>query len=170
MTTAYPAKLQTPILKGNRMRERLKQWLRDWLGITRHDDHQRKEIAGVERKLDALSAQLLGDPNSLVPNWKNDVSRELKQLRDDVDSATQNLQEQITELKLPDAVSHAKPKETDDKVQIDPGFRRFSQRKRDYEQANRTPELTEVGRQIAENARLIASGTRQADVETKNPS
>jgi hypothetical protein len=86
-----------------------------------------------------------------------------------VSEAIQNLQQQITELGAPDsplvksAADHQGGTREATGQPFMPGHVRFSDRKRAYEASKRKPLETSTGKQIEENSRLIASGTRKTE-------
>ena len=118
--------------------------LREWLGVEEHDRMLMATVTdeGLKAALDKFRAEteaMIGETE-------------------------QRLQAQITELGALDgplAKPTAKPADT--KMQMDPGFVRFSDRKRQWEASKRKPLETSTGKQIEENHRLIASGTRKTE-------
>jgi len=119
---------------------KLRDWFFNWLGI----DAIKAEIARIHTELPLINERL------------NKINGEMA-------AAIQNLQLQITALTSADGpIAHAKPPEPEP-VQMTRGMVRFSDRKRAYEASKRKPVETKAGKQIEENARLIASGTRKVD-------
>lgn len=164
-----------------------RQWLREWLGIAAHEEDIRLGFADLRarmqyaeqdnerqaRDLNEIDSRL-AERIDKVETGQGALAKGLEQinaalttgderLRGELEGIADNLQAQIVELgKLPlDAAP--KPKEVDGKTQIDPGFRRFTSRKKDWERAHAQPKTTETGKQIEENHRLIASGTRKTE-------
>jgi hypothetical protein len=121
---------------------KLRHYLRKWLGIATLDKLVDSELIETGRRLDELEARP-------VPY--------------DYSASIQALQEQITSLQSIDSpLVKAKPPDPEQSTILS-GHVRFSDRKRAYEASKRLPLTTETGKQIEENHRLIASGTRKTE-------
>jgi hypothetical protein len=80
-------------------------------------------------------------------------------LRDEIENLRDekaNLEARVDELEKSYAQSSIKRVEEEEPaVQVSPGFRRFSQRKRDFERDHQKDGMTRTGQQIAENDKAI---------------
>jgi hypothetical protein len=135
------------------LRARLRQWLRNWLGIEANYDL----FANAIRR---NGEEVIGR----IEDLKEAVIDRDQQTRQFVSEAIQNLQQQLNDLASVDGPLAKPEKPSDPKPQqATAGHLRFTDRRRAYEFSKRGAKDTPVGQQIAENDRLIASGTRKAD-------
>jgi hypothetical protein len=156
----------------------LRTRLRNWLGVAAYEqDIQngfadlRTRLQNAERDNEQLAKDLNESERGLYEKLEtleagqNGLEREGKRLEGLIRETTEGLQAQIVELGSTSGPLVNAPKKFADepKTLIDPGFVRFSDRKRQYEASKRRPLETATGKQIEENRRLIASGTRKAD-------
>lgn len=139
---------------------RLQYHLREWLGINVESERISKvqrELTSRIDKINQLGNEAKLEATALVGEEGNARSIQIA-------IAVQSLQLQIDELSnkgVPDAKQENTPSNP-----IMAGHTRFTDRKRQYEISKRKPLETETGKQIAENTRLIASGTRKTDSTT----
>jgi hypothetical protein len=141
--------------------KRLREWLRNWLGIKAESDAHASEYRTLRREMDEYEKRIdkkLGELAELIGSFAETAQENLAE-------TAQNLQTQITDLQSPDGpLAKPKPKAKDeDQNMVMPGHTRFSQRKREWERKHALPLKTETTKQIEENTRLIASGTRKTE-------
>lgn len=157
----------------DRLIEMLRQGLRQWLGIEeRIVEGERiiwNRITEVWDVHGELRQKLYDETTHLADLIKtldagmeglNGADANLMKL---ISELSANLQSQISELKNGPVASYGAHESPTEPVQMHAGHVRFSYRKRQYEAEHRRPISTEAGKQIAENARIIASGTRKTD-------
>lgn len=184
----YPGRLCTPKLTWQAaILERVRLRLRDWLGVPEALSQEavtkaildgcevtvlprlRELHAATDARLIAiesnqaiLRAHLSAseDARATCEVGQDALSQKQAELQSLIESSIQNLQSQITALSQMDGPLAGKPKQTEGAMQIMPGMTRFSDRKRNWIAEHRKSLTTEAGKQIEENSRLIASGTR----------
>jgi hypothetical protein len=118
----------------------------------------RKDLDEAASQIGNLT-EFLRDDHDALAEHRAHIAEEL--LR--IDDILTSLQSQISALaNSPESIAPVK----DEPSQIMPGHVRFSDRKRNYEASKRKPLITESGKQIAENSRLIASGTRKPSTKS----
>jgi hypothetical protein len=173
----------------NQLRQRFRIWfvqqtdklraaLRLWLGIdTAELNHEVGKLWDLHYEGVKLRAQrddklrTIEMGQEAVIERFNELNAAMAHVDEDlrrfVSEQVQSLQQQIDALTAfdgPLAKSDKKSPEPQPS-QIMPGHVRFTDRKRRYEWEKRKPLETETGKQIAENERLINSGTRKEDAQ-----
>jgi hypothetical protein len=155
-----------------------RQWLRNWLGVAAYEQEiqngfaeLRTRLQNDERDNERLAKDLNESEHGLYEKLEtleagqNGLEREGKRLEGLIRETGEGLQAQIVELGSVNGplVNPAKLTAENKPQQIDPGFRRFTSRKKDWEAAHRKPLEAPAAKQIEENSRLIASGTRKPE-------
>lgn len=133
-----------PSLLWSAVNEWLKRRLRNWLDVP---------PPLVVRSL----AKTVEDYNARIKDFREQIA----EIRSFTQQTIQSLQEQIDILNR--IQKPAAPQPTiEPPIQVAPGFRTFTQRRRDYESKWRKPVTSPNVRQIEENSRKIAAGEREA--------
>lgn len=145
----------------------LKRRLRAWLEIGNISAYDPR-ILGIET-FNQLDPKYIKSSRFLLQDGRL-TDDKIAQIQSFAEQTVQALQSQIDELnrivQLPQAVTGKK--QESEAVQVDPGFRTFTQRRRDYELKCRKPVVSPNIAQIDSNIRAINSGERKL-VENAEP-
>lgn len=142
-------------MRLRRLIERFRLWLRSWLGVKDFPAELAQEVKDLQKSRDT-QVQKTADLQKRV----NDCFARADKLENTLCEATQNLQQQITDLHVSTATS---PTKKDEGPQVMNGHVRFSDRKKMYEAKHRVPVITQTGKQIEDNNRAIAAGAKQVE-------
>lgn len=147
----------------NSVKWNLRLRLRRWLGVGESSgriDELARDVAKLRSQVQDVH-QIYKDRFTTLDAGMERLNASDDSLEKLIASTAQDLQGQISDITSPDGpIAQAKPL-AEEPVQMHAGHVRFSDRKRQYEADHRRPISTEAGKQIAENARIIASGTRK---------
>lgn len=137
--------------------------LRRWLGVGESSgriDELARDVAKLRSQVQDVHQIYKDRFNTLDAGMEglNGADANLMKL---ISELSANLQSQISELKNGPLAIYGAPESPTEPVQMHAGHVRFSDKKRNWEAEHRRPISTEAGKQIAENARIIASGTRK---------
>lgn len=147
----------------NSVKWSLRLRLRRWLGVgesSERIDELAKDVAKLRSQVQDVH-QIYKDRFTTLDAGMERLNASDCSLEKLIASTAQDLQGQISEIISPDGpIAQTRPP-AEEPVQMHAGHVRFSDRKRQYEAEHRRPISTEAGKQIAENARIIASGTRK---------
>lgn len=161
-----------------KMIENFRLWLRSWLEVgpevsiemysdfVRSVEQWRNEFRLILDRLDTDCQNGAGDIRQhaekleLMQVALDRLALKAVSLEETLFSSVQGLQDQISDMNLSSSVP---VKVVDEPVEMMSGHVPFSVRKQNYEKSKRAPLQTPTGKQIEDNARLVASGTRKTD-------